>query len=434
MKTHSPQFLKRRKFFMVLPLLVIVFVTLAFWAMGGGTVSKEVPQQQQGLNKELPDAHLTKEPVDKMSLYNQAARDSIARLQQQGFGPFGQQDTAAEGISQDFLPGNDPYPAGGYAPGQGGLRGYADPNEVKVRDRLASLERALREPVPQGPSGFSGADQNGYNGTSGLGSDLDRLEQMMQSMTTGEASDPEMQQLSSMLEQILDIQNPGRAQMKLKELSQKNKGRVYAVNTAVEQKEAAIIKRPAIENTGENDTALSRPVRNAFYNLRSNTTTDQQQTAIPAVVHETQTLVSGSTVKLRLIEDIYINGMLIPSGNFVFGTCSVSGERLKIDIGGVRYGKSLFPVTLNVYDLDALEGIHIPGAISRDAAKEGTDRALQSVQFMSMDPSIAGQAAGVGVEAAKGLFGKKAKLVRVTVKAGYPVLLLDEKSRQEQSN
>lgn len=428
MKTQSSQFLKKRKFFLVLPVLVLPFITLAFWAMGGGSATKDVPVPQQGLNKELPDAQLSKEPVDKMSLYNQAAKDSLARKQQQGFSPFDQQDTT--GLSQDFLPGNDPYATGGYSSGQGGLKGYSDPNEMKVRDRLASLERALREPVPQTSSAFSG----GYNGPSGMGSDLDRLEQMMQSMTDNSSKDPEMQQLSTMLEQILDIQNPGRAQANLKELSQKNKGRVYAVNTAVEQREAGIIKRQELKKALPEDTTISGVVRNAFYNLQGTAIADQQQTAIPAVVHETQTLVSGSTVKLRLTEDIYINGMLVPAGNFVFGSCTVSGERLKIDIGGIRYGKSLFPVNLNVYDLDALQGIHIPGAITRDAAKEGSDRAIQSVQLMNLDPSIAGQAAGVGVEAAKGLFGKKAKLIRVTVKAGYPVLLMDEKSMQEQSN
>jgi len=45
---------------------------------------------------------------------------------------------------------------------------------------------------------------------------------------------------------------------------------------------------------------------------------------------------------------------------------------------------------------------------------------------MSLDPSIGQQAASVGIEAAKGLFSKKAKLIKVTVKAGYKVLLMDK--------
>ena len=137
---------------------------------------------------------------------------------------------------------------------------------------------------------------------------------------------------------------------------------------------------------------------------------------------------------MRLSEDIFISGTLIPAGNFVYGVCSINGERLKIDINSVRYGKRLYPVALGVYDLDALEGIRIPGAITRDAVKDGSDRALQSVQLMSLDPSIGAQAASAGVEMTKGLLSKKAKLIRVTVKAGYPILLVDEKSKQQSSN
>jgi hypothetical protein len=40
---------------------------------------------------------------------------------------------------------------------------------------------------------------------------------------------------------------------------------------------------------------------------------------------------------------------------------------------------------------------------------------------------LGAQAASAGIDAAKGLIRKKAKLVKVTVKAGYRVLLKDEK-------
>lgn len=41
------------------------------------------------------------------------------------------------------------------------------------------------------------------------------------------------------------------------------------------------------------------------------------------------------------------------------------------------------------------------------------------------------QAAGMGVEAAKTLLSKKVKLIKVAVKAGYKVLLYDEKEKNE---
>ncbi len=76
-----------------------------------------------------------------------------------------------------------------------------------------------------------------------------------------------------------------------------------------------------------------------------------------------------------------------------------------------------------------MEGLYIPGAISRDASKKGVDDAIQSLQIMTMDPSVSAQVAGAGIQAAKGLFGKKVKQIRVKVKAGYKLLLRDNKLR-----
>ena len=77
--------------------------------------------------------------------------------------------------------------------------------------------------------------------------------------------------------------------------------------------------------------------------------------------------------------------------------------------------------------MDGLDGIYIPGAITRDVAKQSADRAVQGIGFTALEPSLKVQAASAGIEAAKTLFSRKAKLIKVMVKAGYQVLLRDEK-------
>lgn len=422
MKTLTEQFRKKRKFLGILPLLALPFVTLAFWSVGGGRgPGVQHVEGQQGLNKVLPEAKLSTDATDKMSLYNQADKDSLALEEQLKADPYARKDSLAATGSQPY----DPYqfqreinPGGGYLTGHS-----ADPNEARITSKLAQLDQALRQSPPpvQEPSvsASSSADQ-------------ERLQKMMEAASSGSQPDPQMEQLDGMLDKLLDIQNPARAQLKIKEQSQKNRGQVFAVSKT----------RPSVDTDliGSNDSfpsplkteRLAGTGMNAFYDIDPGISSEDSvmQTAISAVVNETQTLVSGSAVKMMLTEDVFINGQRIPAGNFVSGTCTVEGERLKIQVGGLRYGKSIFPVTLSAYDLDAIEGIRIPGAISRDASKDGADRAIQSVQLMSMDPSIAAQAATAGVEAAKGLFSKKVKLIRVTVKAGHPLLLLDAKTKQ----
>ncbi len=151
--------------------------------------------------------------------------------------------------------------------------------------------------------------------------------------------------------------------------------------------------------------------------------------AIRATIEQTQTVVSGGELKIRLLDEIYIAGVLIPKGQLVSGTAILNGERLIVEIPFVRYLNNIFPVALSAYNLDGLEGIYIPGTISRDVAKQGADNAVQELQMMTLDPSLSAQAVNAGIEAAKGLFSRKVKLIKVTVKAGYQILLKDSSTQ-----
>ncbi len=126
-----------------------------------------------------------------------------------------------------------------------------------------------------------------------------------------------------------------------------------------------------------------------------------------------------------------VNGITIPKDHFVFGRVSLKGERLQVTIESLQYNTSIFQVDLTVYDMDGMEGIYIPGAIARDVAKSSADRSVQSLGVTTLDDSWSSQAVGAGIEASKTLFSKKVKLVKVSVKAGYQVLLYDEKTNKK---
>lgn len=440
MKPYSERFKKQRRFLLVLPLLVLPFITMVFWAMGGGQGAQAVPEkeQQKGFNMNLPQAKLPAGNLDKMSLYHIAEQDSQALQEARAQDPYADyrelqtnsyaRDTNVREYGPYHSDYNDAYDR------NAALQSNPDPNEVKVQRKLAQLENALNAPPP---------DTNLFS-TQALPAPADignadpattRLEQMMAGMQQQGDADPELQQLNGMLKKILDIQHPKRVQERLKEQSQKQAGQVFPVTAAKNTGMASLLIRPFIPDLPD-DSALplwNELQHNAFYDLTQPVLQDNLSShqAIPAVAHETQSLVSGATVKLRLLKDVFIDGVLIPKNTFVFGTCTVTGERLKIQVKDIRYGNHIFPVSLTAFDMDGLEGIRVPGAITRDAAKEGTDQAIQSLQFMDMNPSLATQAAGAGIASIKGLLGKKTKLVRVTVKAGYPVLLVDQKAIQQ---
>ena len=152
---------------------------------------------------------------------------------------------------------------------------------------------------------------------------------------------------------------------------------------------------------------------------------NNKQNAIEALIPETETLVAGSTVKLQLMNDVNIHGNPISKAQWVYGVATINNERLKISIHSIRSGNAILPVALEAYDMDGMEGIYIPGSISRDAGKQSSDQAISSIGLAGLDPSIGAQAASAGIQAAKTLLSKKIKLVQVSVAAGYRVLLKD---------
>src|SRR5450631_2192718 len=78
-KIQSAQFLRRRKFLLILPLLALPFILLVFWVLGGGKDSgiSTGNTGTAGLNVKLPDAHFKKGvEKSKLSLYDEASKDS----------------------------------------------------------------------------------------------------------------------------------------------------------------------------------------------------------------------------------------------------------------------------------------------------------------------------------------------------------------------
>jgi conjugative transposon TraM protein len=461
----STQFLRQRKMLTVMPLMLLPFTTLIFWSMDGGKAApKEAVVQQKGINTDLPTANLkTDVPTDKMSIYQQSAKDST-RLRESdptygnvtpagdntGLQQIGAAAGAKYGQSDVVEPGLNSSPV--YQ------KGRKDPNEEKVNAKLRQLYQTLdqnQQAQPYASSNpYAGVETN--QAAAEANQNVDQLAKTIAAMQTKSGEpDPEMQQMDAMLEKILDIQNPGRVRERLREKSIENRGAVYAVNTTNNDGRVGLIRQHRNNDAVYQDTPKNRSYRNleapasmggparktyavtapqgakrnGFYGLANNNSdqVNNEPNAVQAVIHQGQTLVAGSTVKMRLLTDIFLNGQRIPKDNFVYGVANIQGERLNIVVSSIRYQNSLYPVSLMVYDMDGLNGIYIPGAIERDASKDAVASGINGVDYMTVDPSVTTQLATSAVSGAKGLLSKKIKLIKVNVKANYKVLLQDAK-------
>jgi len=258
--------------------------------------------------------------------------------------------------------------------------GVSDPvrlpaGDAKAEDLLRQLNRLQQTLGQPRYSPAMGA---------GLVREKERVPAVVQDAPVPEA-DPQLEKIDRMLEKVIRIQHPGEL------------GHGSAVPPAVGIDEVL-------------------PV-------------DSSANAVGVVVPEKQVLTTGATIALRLQDSVRVAGSVIPSGQMVYGVVSVNNDRMLIHINSIRSDRNLYAVDLQVYDLGGLPGIHIPGQIGRDVAKQSTDQGISSLNLTTYDPSIGGQAANAGIQAAKSLFGRKVRQVRVTVRAGYRLLLRDPKAK-----
>lgn len=150
---------------------------------------------------------------------------------------------------------------------------------------------------------------------------------------------------------------------------------------------------------------------------------------IKACVHGDQTITSGQSVRLRLLEDMRVGKYVLPRNTLITGEGSIKGERLDIEILQVEHNGTIIPVELTVHDNDGQAGIFIPGSMEASAAKE---MAANLGQNLGTSISITNQSAGdqllseVGRGAIQGVsqyISKKMREEKVHLKSGYTLML-----------
>jgi hypothetical protein len=357
---HTEEFLKKRKFYLVIPILILPFLTMAFWALGGGKDGGKSKNEalSKGIDMALPSAQFKdKKEKDKMEVYQTAGKDTA---------------TTKDGVSKSFMQsmGFNPNTSGKGDSDKGGnivktatpvVPTSADLQSAKIERKLAQINRQINQPQP---SSYQSEAPD---------PEVKRLNKMMKSMNSSSGNDPEMKQLNSMLTKIQAIQNPNSVQAKPKK---KNEG----------------------------DTAFR---------------------AIPAIIDGKQKVMNGGTVRLKLTDSVKLKGIILPKGQLLFGACQVTNQRLMLNIQNIRIGKLILPTDLTVFSLDGMPGIPAPEAELSGAAGDGANNSIESMQFLSLDESLGGQAAAGGINAAKGLLGKKFKKIKVKLQDKFAVLLRD---------
>jgi len=176
----------------------------------------------------------------------------------------------------------------------------------------------------------------------------------------------------------------------------------------------------------------SQTKNRGFYTAGSTEQTIQPKNSIKACVHEPQTVVGETGVRLRLLEPAKTPQRTIPKGTIVTANAKFQNGRLQLKISSVELEGNIIPVDITIYDLDGQQGLFVPYSPERNAVTDivaNMGNATGSSFSMSSTPGqqITSDLSKSAVQGISGYFAKKVRTPKVTLKVGHQVFLVSKK-------
>ena len=194
----------------------------------------------------------------------------------------------------------------------------------------------------------------------------------------------------------------------------------------------------ALDEDTESNIVVKKAVETSRY---FNTLSENENVSnlIKAIIDEEIKAVDGSRVRLRLLDDIDINGTVLSKGSYLFATMSGFGQqRVKGEVQSVLVGDKILKINLSLYDTtDGMEGLYVPSSDFRETAKDIGSSAFQSNMNMGLEnggnsvAQWAGQAIQNAYQKTSNAISQAIKKNKVRIKYGTQVFLVNSKDEKK---
>ena len=209
-----------------------------------------------------------------------------------------------------------------------------------------------------------------------------------------------------------------------------------AVEQAKQRKDSRLsVMRPVREGEVEASTLDTRAdftvERNLGFLTAAGGVAHADTPTVRACVASTQVIRAGSTVQLRLLEAVRIDGVTIPRNTPLYGLATISGMRLQVTVSSVEYGGRIFAIEAVAYDLDGQPGLNVPNSRERTALKEALASVGQTAGTSvnvtrSAGQQVLSELARGGLQASSQYVAGKLREVKITLKANHQLLLISK--------
>ena len=208
-----------------------------------------------------------------------------------------------------------------------------------------------------------------------------------------------------------------------------------AKDKAVKMEENAVKE---LSDDAENNIVVKKSKEDSDY-FNTLSQNEKSSNLIKAIIDEEVKAVEGSRVRLRLLDDIEVNGTLLTKGSYLYATMSGFGQqRVKGKVESVLIGDEILKIGLSIYDTtDGLEGLYVPASSFRETAKDIGSSAMQSnmnMNTMGNGNSMtqwAGQALQNAYQRTSNAISNAIKKNKVRIKYGTQVYLVNSKKEKK---
>ena len=261
------------------------------------------------------------------------------------------------------------------------------------------------------------------------------LEQMKQSTVIAQNLQPTYEEQIALLEKSYELAAKYMPGNSVTTENEEDKDDNTEQNNKPKAVHIGLVSRPVVSSLPQpmNDSVMiNRLMRYDRYGFHTAVGEAPKQTArntIKACVYGDQTVVSGQSVRLRLLEDMRVGKYVLPRNTLITGEGSIKGERLDIEILQVEHNGIIIPVELTVHDNDGQAGIFIPGSMEESVAKEMAANLGQnlgtsiSITTQSAEEQLLSEVGRGAIQGVSQYISKKMREEKVHLKSGYTLML-----------
>ncbi|MCS2442454.1 conjugative transposon protein TraM [Bacteroides uniformis] len=383
-------------------------------------------ERSAGFNSELPDPRGAGIEADKIAAYEQA---DMRRRQEEKMRTLEDFSALADGNSQDGtispvveIPQERESESVSYR-GSGNRRNGAVSSSTSAYNDINATLGSFYETPGEDPE------------KEALKAEVEQLRQEVARQQPAQMTYDDQVALLEKSYELAARYMPGESTVKQEEVETATNGRKAKAVPVGQVSTPVVSSLPQPVSDSVLPARLVQAGNAGFHTAVGETADGHTRNTIRACVHGDQTVRSGQSVRLRLLEPMRVGRYVLPRNSLLTGEGRIQGERLGIGIMQVEHDGIIIPVGLAVYDNDGQEGVFIPGSMEADAAREV---AANLGQNLGTSISITNQSAGdqllseLGRGAIQGVsqyISRKMREEKVHLKSGYTLMLYQNENQ-----